>query len=237
MQELRVGHRALEVLIALTMALVTLPILLATLLASAATYRAWPFFVHERVGRGGRPFRFPKVRTLPPVTSAYADKYSIGGDAIPALMRFIRRAHLDELLQLWLVVAGRMALVGPRPEMAVLHGRLHPAAAAERTSVRPGITGLWQVSAHCDGLICERVEYDRLYVRHRNPLLDLWILWRTVQKVLLGRRIHLFQVPQWAITMAPAPDVVIDLTAAPVAAPSLPEIVLAEHPQPALTAT
>lgn len=218
MRDLRRAHRVLEVLAALAMAVVTLPILVATLILSAVVYRAWPVFVHERVGQGGVPFRFPKVRTLPPATSAYADKHSIGGGAIPMSMRFIRRAHLDELLQLWLVVAGRMALVGPRPEMAVLHRRLAPIAAVERTSVRPGVTGLWQVSVHCDGLICDRIEYDRLYVQHRNPLLDAWIMWRTAQKMLLGRRVHLFQVPRWAVPPVPcrgvplATSAFIDLT-------------------------
>ncbi|MCO8126370.1 sugar transferase [Acidimicrobiia bacterium EGI L10123] len=219
MRDLRRAHRALEILVALAMAVVTLPILAATLLISAAVYRAWPIFVHQRVGRDGVLFPFPKVRTLPPATSAYADKHAIGGEQIPAVMRAIRRIHLDELLQLWLVVSGRMALVGPRPEMAVLHRRLAPIAAAERTSVRPGVTGLWQVSVHCDGLICDRIEYDRLYVQHHNPLLDGWILWRTAQKMLLGRRVHLFDVPRWAIPPVPCRGVplasssFIDLTA------------------------
>jgi lipopolysaccharide/colanic/teichoic acid biosynthesis glycosyltransferase len=201
------AHRAVEVAIALTMALATLPILIATLVASAVTYRAWPVFVHERIGRDGRPFAFPKVRTLPPATSAYADKFSIGSDSIPVGMRVVRKTHLDELLQLWLVVAGHMALVGPRPEMAVLHLRLPAVAAAERTSVRPGVTGLWQISTHCDGLICDRTEYDRLYVQHRNLRLDLWIMWRTATKMVLGRRSHLFEVPRWAIPPAPRPAV------------------------------
>lgn len=206
------AHRIAEVSIALVLALVTLPVLLAVAAASALAYRTSPIFVHERVGRHGRHFRFVKVRTLPPTTGRYLDKHSIGTGRIPWSMQMVRRAHLDEIPQLWMVLTGHLSLVGPRAEMAVLHQRIGARAAAERLSVRPGVTGLWQVSTHCDGLICDRVEYDRLYVRHRNPLLDAWILAKTIEKVAFGRRVHLFEVPQWAIGAERQPAI-IDLTA------------------------
>lgn len=192
-------QRVLERLLAVALALVTLPVLALVLLTSAAVYRAWPIFCHERLGEGNRPFPFPKVRTLPPDTDRYADKYAIDADALPWPMAIVRRTHLDELPQLWLVAAGRMSLVGPRPEMAALAERLPAAMVAERATVRPGITGLWQVSPYCTGLICERPEIDILYVRHRNAALDLWIVARTVPKVLLGRTTALHEIPVWAI--------------------------------------
>lgn len=191
--------RVAESVIALVIAVVTLPLLVLTASASAFTYRASPFFVHERIGQHGRPFRFVKIRTLPLATPHYADKFEIRKAAAPRLMQLVRRTHLDELPQLWFVISGHMSLVGPRPEMAVLHARIHPDVAAERARVRPGITGLWQISVHCDGLIVDRTEYDRLYIRHRSALLDLWILVETVRKMVFGTRIHLFQVPHWAI--------------------------------------
>ncbi len=233
-------HRSLEWTIALVLAVRTVPLLLALAVLSAVVYRCSPLFAHERVGRHARRFTFVKIRTLPPDMARYAAKQAIDEVHVPWVMRLLRRTHLDELPQLWLVLSGHLSLVGPRAEMAALHERIPPVAAAERLSVRPGVTGLWQVSAHCDGLICDRVEYDRLYVRHRNPLLDVWILWRTVQKVLLGRRIHLFEVPRWATALAPAAGVVIDLTAAPAPmpapVPALADITLVEQPQPALSA-
>ena len=212
MKILSILHRAAECAIAFVLAVVTLPLLVVTALLSLAAYRTSPFFSHQRLGRGGRPFRFVKIRTLPPTTSPYADKFAIALGAAPASMRMVRRMHLDELPQLWFVLTGHMSLVGPRPEMGVLHERIAGPAAAERLSVRPGITGLWQVSVHCDGLICDRVEYDRLYVRHRNVLLDGWILAKTVQKMLFGRRVRLFDVPNWAIGRE-RPLASIDLTA------------------------
>lgn len=231
-------HRAAEWTTAAVLAVATLPLLLVVAVTSALVYRCSPLFVHERIGRHGRPIQFAKIRTLPPTMARYAAKDAIDHVEVPWLMRVVRRTHLDELPQLWLVLSGHLSLVGPRAEMAKLHERIPPVAAAERLSVRPGVTGLWQVSTHCDGLICERVEYDRLYVRHRNPLLDLWILWRTVLKVVLGRRVHLFEVPGWATAITPEVPQVIDLrtSTAPIApAPVLTPLALGEQPQPALS--
>ena len=206
-------QRVLERVLAAALALLTLPLLALVLVTSALTYRAWPIFSHQRLGLHNRPFSFPKVRTLPPDTERYADKYAIDAQALPWPMALVRRTHLDELPQLLLVASGRMALVGPRPEMATMADRPPPALVTERATVRPGITGLWQVSPYCTGLICERPEIDILYVRHRNPLLDAWILARTVPKVLFGRTTPLHEIPAWSIRSTAA-------EAAPVSAPA-----------------
>ena len=190
--------------------LLALPLIGLTALASFACYRAWPFFVQDRVGRDGTTFRFLKVRSLPPETDRYADKYSIGVSRIPALMLAVRRLHLDELPQLAHVVSGHMAFVGPRPEMPNLHALLQPTFAAQRTSVLPGLTGLWQISPHNRLLIGERTEYDRLYVGHRTLALDAWILYRTALKMTLGHVTHLHDVPTEVVRRVPdsAPQLV-----------------------------
>lgn len=213
------AHRAIELTLALLLAVATLPLLVVVATASALAYRTSPIFVHMRVGRHGMRFPFVKIRTLPPTTGRYLDKHSIGTARIPRTMQLVRRSHLDEIPQLWLVLTGHLSLVGPRPEMAVLHQRIGQGAAAERMSVRPGVTGLWQVSVHCDGLICDRIEYDRLYVRHRNPLLDLWILAMTAKKMVLGRRVHLFEVPRWAIGAERQPAIIDLRTPVPATTP------------------
>lgn len=217
--------RVVDVVVSALLLVVTVPVVLVLAALSAVALRAWPFFVQERVGRHGRIFRFIKIRTLPPTCSSYAPKTELDTVGIPRSMRLLRATHLDELPQFWLVLTGKMSLVGPRPEMAVLHDLLASDAAAERLSVRPGITGLWQISAHCDGLICDRLEYDRLYVRFGNVRFDAWIMLKTAEKMLLGRRIHLFHVPHRVIgieNVAPAgrlaadtPSVVVDLTERP----------------------
>lgn len=202
--------RAFDVVVGSLLLLLSLPVILVIAFGSAVALGAWPFFVQDRIGRGGKSFRFVKVRTLPPSTNAYADKYSLREVHIPAFTQALRMLHLDELPQLALVVMGRMSLVGPRPEMPELHDRLPRHVATSRSLVRPGCTGLWQVGVHCDGLIAEAPEYDALYVQHHNMRLDLWIMAQTALKMARGGRatIALGDVPAWACRPAEAPEVI-----------------------------
>lgn len=206
------ARATIERTVALWLLLIALPLILGAAAISFWCYRAWPFFVHDRVGYTGRRMRMVKVRSLPPSTRRYVDKYAIRDVEIPRSMRAMRRLHLDELPQLWHVVRGDMTFVGPRPEMAALHDALDPEFAAVRTSVRPGLTGLWQISPHNVGLIGERPEYDRLYVAHRTASLDLWIVFRTIVKMSAGTTTHLHEVPR--ATIGPQPPVVPKLVAA-----------------------
>lgn len=180
---------------------------------AACSLRAWPFFVQKRVGRRGRVFRIVKIRTLPPSTPAYADKYEISTVRVPWFCATLRHLHLDELPQLYLVPAGRMSLVGPRPEMPGLHSQFEPRFASLRTSVRPGCTGLWQLSEDTTTLIRETPLYDQVYLAGASVRLDLWVLWRTALMVCrIGTPLSLEQLPQWA-TREPQPTLakVIDL--------------------------
>lgn len=200
------AKRALDLLVGTVLALAVTPIVLLLALAIAIQFRTSPFFVQWRVGRGGRPFRIVKLRTLPPETPAYADKYEVAGMRATGLPHLLRQLHLDELPQLWLVPFGRMSLVGPRPEMAFLHERMPHALASSRLQVRPGCTGLWQVSAHADALILEHPEYDLAYVTTGTLRLDAWIVWHTL-RVLCGapRHITVADLPAWAGATTPVP--------------------------------
>ena len=115
--------------------------------------------------------------------------------------QFLRKFHLDELPQLWLVVWGTMSLVGPRPEMPSLAATFDPDFVAERMTVKPGCTGLWQISTASAGLIGEAPEYDLLYIRSESIRLDLWVLARTASE-MLGRAplTSIDDVPVWATT-------------------------------------
>ncbi len=197
-----VGKRALDLLVGLPLALLSLPIVALAAVVSAVALRANPFFVHERVGWCGRTFRVVKVRTLPTTTGAYVDKFALDAQRIPRATGLLRTLHLDELPQLWLVVGGSMSLVGPRPEMRVLHDDFDPTFAEMRCRVRPGLTGLWQISPHCVGLIGQRPEYDRIYLEMRSWRLDAWISFRTVLKILGRGTVHLYEVPEWAFRRA-----------------------------------
>lgn len=192
--------RALDLLVSGVLCLVALPIILVTAVGSAAALRAWPFFVQERVGKGGAPFRFIKIRTLPIEVPSYTDKHGLDLVTIPAFCRALRRLHLDELPQLLLVLRGHMSLVGPRPEMAYLHEQLVPGFATLRTSARPGCTGLWQISEASAGLIGEAPEYDSFYLANRTLRLDLWVLLHTASNMVgIGRPVRLDEVPAWAV--------------------------------------
>lgn len=182
----RIVKRGVDVVVAGAAVVLTAPLLVALLLASAAVFRANPLFVQHRVGRHGRSIPVPKVRSIPADAPRAADKRELALLPIPPWGRFLRRSHLDELPQLWAVLMGDMSLVGPRPEMGWLAERFEPDFARLRVTVRPGITGLWQVSDGADGLIVESPEYDAFYVRHMGLRFDLWLMWRTVRMVLPG---------------------------------------------------
>ena len=193
-----VWKRLFDVVVGALLSIVFLPVILAAAIGSAVSFRAWPFFVQDRVGRNGKLFRFVKVRSLPANAPSEADKYQLQLVDNTGWGRFLRRFHLDEFPQFWLVVTGKMSLVGPRPEMPTLSATFDQDFVAERTTVRPGCTGLWQVSAAKAGLIGEAPEYDLHYVRNWTFRLDIWTLGKTVVEILSGNAIKdVGQVPTW----------------------------------------
>lgn len=198
MQRHRFKKRAFDLVIGIPLAVVTLPIVAVLAIGSAVSYRATPFFVQPRVGRDGKEFTFIKIRSLPPSAPDSADKYQITGVQNTGFGRFLRRLHLDELPQVWLVVIGSMSLVGPRPEMVELSSTFRPEFVETRTSAAPGCTGLWQISTATAGLINERPEFDEHYVENWTLRLDLWIMARTVLTMVGATEIKdIGQVPTW----------------------------------------
>ncbi len=197
---LRRRRVVLDVILGGFLLIVTLPVALVLALGSALSLRAWPIFTQTRLGLEGRPFRFAKIRSLPTSTPKYANKYQLNSVPLTRFGRFLRCTHLDELPQLLLVVAGRMSLVGPRPEMESVAATFEPWFVTQRQRIRPGCTGLWQVSVAADQLIGEAPEYDLYYVEHSCIRLDMWILWRTLVQLLpwVGA-VTLDDVPRWAL--------------------------------------
>jgi len=133
-------------------------------------------FTQPRAGRDGRVFTIYKFRTM---------RVGDGDDdaRITPLGRLLRSTSLDELPELWNVVRGDMSLVGPRPLLVDYLGR-YDAFQARRHEVRPGITGLAQVSGRNASSWAARLDLDVRYVDQRSLGLDLRILWRTVGAVL-----------------------------------------------------
>lgn len=202
----RIGvyRRAFDVVVSSVLLVLCLPVMVLAAVGSAISLRAWPFFTQDRVGADGRTFRFLKIRTMPTSVPAYADKHELAHYRTSRFCETLRKLHLDELPQLLLVLSGRMSLVGPRPEMPTLHALMPPSFAQQRTSVRPGCTGLWQISTGCRELIGTSPEFDLYYLTNRTVRLDCWILCRTALKMLRpSTRIAIEDVPDWAL---PAPE-------------------------------
>lgn len=146
------------------------------------------FFVHRRVGRDGKLFSMPKLRTLH--TDADPYKPSSGFDnsrLITATGRFLRRHRLDELPQLLPVLTGRMSLVGPRPDLPHVATTYHPVH-SKRLLARPGMCGLWQLLGDRKVPMHQDIKYDLYYLRNANLWLDVKILLMTVPFLLNPKR-------------------------------------------------
>lgn len=193
------GKRFVDVCLGTVLAVLAAPIIIGLACVVAVRFRAWPFFMQSRVNADDELFTFVKLRTLPPDTQPYALKPALAGLALPRFMRTIRKLHLDELPQLFLVPVGRMSLVGPRPKMPDDHEPVATDYRTARMRVPQGCTGLWQVGAHRDLLPDKAPEYDLFYVEHASVRLDFWILWRTLGRIVgVGRLATLDDVPSWA---------------------------------------
>ncbi|MEG3614316.1 exopolysaccharide biosynthesis polyprenyl glycosylphosphotransferase [Isoptericola haloaureus] len=182
---------------AILLILLALPVLVVVAVVVAATSKGPILYPQERVGRDGTMFRMLKFRTMR--VGADAEDYLQGRNDADGLLfkrrddprvtrtgRVLRRYSLDELPQLFNVLRGQMSLVGPRPPLP------HEAAKYEahvrrRLLVKPGMTGLWQVSGRCDLPWDEAVRLDIFYAENWTPLDDLLVLARTVRAVLSGR--------------------------------------------------
>ena len=143
-------------------------------------------FRQERIGKQGRVFWMYKFRTMYIDAAKYGYSPTEGEDPrITPVGRFLRRTSLDEIPQLLNVLLGHMSLVGPRPEMPFIVENYTPLQ-RQRLAVKPGITGLWQISADRAFLIHENIGYDLYYVRHRSLWMDVAILLHTALRVAHG---------------------------------------------------
>lgn len=192
------GKRALDVTLVLLSAPIVLVVLLPVLFVVAMSGGS-PIYVQDRIGRKGRTFHLWKVRTMvvnadqklaeylstnPLAKEEWDRTQKLKRDPrITPVGRFLRKSSLDELPQLWNVLRGDMSLIGPRPMMTSQRG-LYPGRSY--FSLRPGITGSWQVSERNESSFADRARYDTEYFRTLSFRADLKILWKTVSVVLRG---------------------------------------------------
>ena len=175
----------------------TLPVLLAALALTRATSRGPGLYRQQRVGRAGRVFTIYKVRTMVhDCESLTGPRWSVPGDPrITGLGRVFRKLHIDELPQLWNVLRGDMALIGPRPERPEIVARLAEAVPGyhARHTVRPGITGYAQIHLPPDTTVRSvrnKVAYDRLYIRRMGAAMDGYVYACTVLKIVGLTRVY-----------------------------------------------
>ena len=187
---------ALQSVLAAFLLVLLFPLLLIIALLCLMFYGGGVIFRMTRVGQYEKRFILYKFRTMQETGMVLSPKQRAEWEqfgklqrdcrVLPGIGHFLRRFSMDELPQLWNVVRGEMALVGPRPIIdaeKVFYGRY----SKRIHSVKPGITGLWQVSGRNLLPYHRRLVLNLYYVRHRSLKLDLWILYRTVWAVVGGR--------------------------------------------------
>jgi Undecaprenyl-phosphate galactose phosphotransferase WbaP len=190
--------RVMDLLLSLAFLVVLFPLFVAVALMIRFTSPGPVFYGQKRIGRAGREFRAWKFRSMVVNADELLEAYLGQNPKLAAewnatrklqndprttkIGNFLRRTSLDELPQLWNVLCGEMSLVGPRPivrEEIARYGRYYYLY----SSVRSGLTGLWQVSGRSETSYDERVTFDTFYVRNWSVWLDLYILIRTIGTV------------------------------------------------------
>jgi lipopolysaccharide/colanic/teichoic acid biosynthesis glycosyltransferase len=183
--------RALDLVLAGIGTVLSAPLVAALSLAVRLESPGDPIYRQIRVGKDGETFAIYKLRTM--VSGAEFQGAGIalaaGDSRITRVGAFLRRYSLDELPNLWNVLRGEMAIVGPRPTVES-QVRAYTPRERGRLAVRPGLTGWAQVNGRTALPWPERIELDLWYVEHRSLALDLRILARTVSMVLSGAGLY-----------------------------------------------
>ena len=190
----RLCKPALDRTVGIVLTILTLPIIIPVALAVFVDLGLPILLRQERVGLNGKIFRVYKFRTMEPDRRTPRERSFVGADRrvnhkskedprLTRVGRFLRRWSLDELPQLWNVVIGDMSLVGPRPEIVQIVLHYEPWQHA-RHQVKPGVTGLWQVSARGEVPMHEATHIDLEYVKRMSFVADVKILAKTIPAAL-----------------------------------------------------
>jgi lipopolysaccharide/colanic/teichoic acid biosynthesis glycosyltransferase len=190
--------RAMDLFLVIVGTVILLPLLLGTALAVAITSRGSIFYVHERIGRDGRPFRMYKFRSMyrnaNQIKERYMEMNDVNGPVFKCrrdprmtpVGRLIRKLSVDELPQLINVLRGEMSLVGPRPPLPEEYREYGPRE-MPRMKFLPGMTGIWQVSGRSDLDFETWVALDLRYIATWSLWQDLKLLAQTVPAVITAR--------------------------------------------------
>lgn len=193
-----IGKRVLETTLVILSSPITLTIAAVLVVLLLLTGQK-PFYTQSRIGLNGRVFRMWKLRTMLPDADERLEQYLqsnpsaraewdskqklIDDPRITALGKILRKTSLDEVPQLFNVVNGTMSLVGPRPMMVCQQEQYSGSA---YYSMRPGVSGLWQISDRNEGDFAGRVGFDEAYRRKMSLSTDLYVMMRTIVVMLRG---------------------------------------------------
>lgn len=190
------AKRIFDIFFSLTVLMLGIPIFLLIALAIKLSSKGSPIYSHLRIGRGGRPFKCYKFRTMyqdadnrlkeildnDPIKKEEWDRRHklLDDPRVTPIGKFLRKTSLDELPQFWNVLIGDLSVVGPRPvifhELQTHFGE----KAAKILSMRPGMTGVWQVSGRNDTSYETRVHLDEHYIDNRSMLMDIRLICKTI---------------------------------------------------------
>lgn len=188
--------RAFDLAFSLSFLVVFSPLYLLIALLIRLTSKGKAIYSHERIGRGGKPFKCYKFRTMytdadtrleellrsdPALADEWFRAFKLKNDPrVTPLGRLLRKSSLDELPQFWNVLKGDLSIVGPRPVIQEEINNHFGVKAYKILSIRPGLTGLWQVSGRSDTSYETRIKLDEKYVDDHSLFLDLKLIFKTI---------------------------------------------------------
>lgn len=177
----------MDILLSLVGIIVLSPFMLVIGIIIRLDSKGKALFTQERIGKDGKKFLMFKFRTMRRDTDEqeFAPR-SPRDERVTKVGKFLRRTSLDELPQLFNILIGQMAIVGPRPEMSFIVKNYTKLQRA-RLLIKPGLTGLWQLAGRKDLPLHENVEFDLYYIERQSLLLDLIIFLKTFRVVLNGK--------------------------------------------------
>jgi lipopolysaccharide/colanic/teichoic acid biosynthesis glycosyltransferase len=196
--EIAVSYFTLKRMMDLTLAVIALvalsPVFLFCILGVSLSSQGGIFYIQERAGRYGKPFRMLKFRSMYKGAENGVPVLSYKGDPwVTPFGKYIRRFHLDELPQFFNVLKGEMSLVGPRPERQYFINQIMELAPhyPELLSVKPGLTSLGQLQygyAFNVGQMVERMKYDIYYLEHQSVKMDINVIFQTIKHLIKGMK-------------------------------------------------
>lgn len=195
--------RIFDILFSMAILILSAPLMLLIILLIRCTSKGKAIYSHQRVGRGGKSFGCYKFRSMysdaekrlqeilesdPAMAQEWKEKRKLSKDPrITPIGAFLRKTSLDELPQFFNVLIGDLSVVGPRPVMLEELERHFGKHAVKVLSMRPGITGIWQVSGRSDTSYKRRVTLDEIYIDKCSFLLDVKLILKTIPKMIFTK--------------------------------------------------